>query len=93
MAQVGERLIPLLMEAFPILEPLMPRYISRNVRKRLKSLKERGVILDYKAKTRRLGKLHCKIVVDVDLAQRQTSLILMELSDRARRRLLLSPGR
>ena len=81
------------MKAFPILEPLVPRLISANVRKRLKSLKEQSVILDYKTRTRRLGKLHYKIAVDADLTQEQMALILKELSDEARRTLYISPGR
>lgn len=83
MAQIMERFIPLFAKAFPLLEPLLPRYITRNVKRRLKNLKERGVILDYKAKTRRLGKLHYKIAVDVDLTQEQAAAIMKELSDRA----------
>lgn len=88
-----ERFVPLLTRAFPLFEPLLPRYISANVRKRLKNLKQQGVILDYKTKTRRLGKLHYKIAVDVDLTQEQMTLILRELSDQARRTLGTSPRR
>jgi len=86
-----ERFVPLLAIAFPLFEPLLPRYISANVRKRLKDLKQRGVILDYKARTRRLGKLHYKIAVDVDLTQEQMALILRELPDQARRTLPIDP--
>jgi len=93
MAQIREQFVPLLMKAFPILDPFVPRLISANVRKRLKSLKEQGVILDYKTKTRRLGKLHYKIAVDLDLTQEQMALILKELSDQARHTLHVSPRR
>ena len=85
MAEIMEQFGPLFAKAFPLLEPLVPRYITRNVRKRLKNLKERGVILDYKAKTRRLGKLHYKIAVDVDLTQQQAAAIIKEMSDQAGR--------
>jgi hypothetical protein len=85
MAQIMERFVPLFAKAFPLLEPLLPRYITRNVRRRLKNLKERDMILDYKAKTRRLGKLHYKIAVDVDLRQEQAAAIIKELSDQAGR--------
>jgi hypothetical protein len=90
MAHFTERFLPLLAKVFPMFEPFMPTYISANVRNRLKSLKQRGLILDYKTKTRRLGKLHYKIAVDVDLTQQQTALILREL-DEARRTLHISP--
>lgn len=88
-----ERLVRLHAIAFPLFEPLLPRYISANVRKRLKNLKQQGVILDYKTKTRRLGKLHYKIAVDLDLTQEQMTLILRELSDQASRTLRTSPRR
>lgn len=80
-----ERFVPLFVRAFPLLEPLLPRYITGNVRRRLKNLKNRDVILDYKAKTRRLGKLHYKIAVDIDLTQEQAAAIMKELSDQAGR--------
>ena len=85
MAQIMERSVPLFAKAFPLFEPLLPKYITRNLRRRLKNLKERGVILDYKAKTRRLGKLHYKIAVDIDLTQEQAVAIMKELSDQAGR--------
>jgi len=91
MARIMERFVPLFAIAFPLFEPLMPRYISSNVRKRLKNLKQQGVILDYKAKTRRLGKLHYKIAIDVDLTPEQTTRILREMSDQARRTLCIGP--
>jgi DNA-binding Lrp family transcriptional regulator len=90
MAEIMERFVPLFAKAFPLLEPFMPRYITRNVKRRLKNLKERGVILDYKAKTRRLGKLHYKIAVDVDLTQQQAAVIMKELSDEAGRTVVKS---
>jgi hypothetical protein len=93
MARIMERLVRLHAIAFPLFEPLLPRYISANVRKRLKNLKQQGVILDYKTKTRRLGKLHYKIAVDLDLTQEQMTLILRELSDQASRTLRTSPRR
>jgi hypothetical protein len=76
MAQIIYQFVPLLMIAFPILEPLLSRYISASMRKRLKSMKQRGTILDYKTKTRRLGKMHYKIAVDVDLTREHMVLIL-----------------
>ena len=85
MAQITERFVPLFAKAFPLLEPLLPRYITRNVRRRLRKLKERGVILDYKAKTGRLGKLHYEIAIDVDLTQEQAAAMMKELSDQAGR--------
>jgi hypothetical protein len=77
--------------AFPLLEPLVPRYISANLRRRFRKLKTRGLILDYQIRTRRLGRLHYKITVDLDLTTEQTAVILRELSNQARHALFTSP--
>ena len=91
MARITEWLAPLLATAFPLFEPLMPRYISANVRKRLKNLMQQGVILGFKTKTIRLGKLHYKIAVDVDVTPEQAALILRKISIESRRTLCINP--
>jgi hypothetical protein len=48
------------------------------LRRRLKDWKNRGLIDDYKVKTRRIGRFHYKIEVDVDLKQQQTTWILRD---------------
>jgi hypothetical protein len=82
-AKVLTRFFPLLVRLFPVIEPFLPRYISSNLRRQLKKWKESGLILDYKVRTRRLGRLHYKIAVDMDLTGEQMAVILRELSNQA----------
>jgi hypothetical protein len=57
---------------------MSPRFISFWVRRRLEDWKNRGLIDDYKVKTRRIGRFHYKIEVDLDLKQQQTTWILRD---------------
>ncbi len=70
------RFLPLLVELFSVVEPLTPFYVSYFIRRYLRDWKNRGWILDYGANTRRLGKFHYKIEVDLYLIPKQTSGIL-----------------
>lgn len=79
------RLFRLMIDLLLIFEPLFPQFVSVSVRRQLKDLKTKGLILGYKTRVRRLGKLHYRVVVDMDLTQPQVELILREVSDRVRR--------
>ena len=71
-----ERFAPLLVTMFFAVEPLAPRYLSYYIRRYLKGWKNRGLILDYNVSTRRLGKFHYKVIVDLDLTPKQAGGIL-----------------
>jgi len=73
-----ERFAPLVVTLFSVVEPLVPHYISYYIRRYLRGWKNRGLILDYRASTRRLGKFHYKIIVDVDLTPKQADGILSQ---------------
>ena len=60
-------------------EPLAPRAISYFLTRRLRELKKRGLISEFKTKIRRLGKFHYKIEVDLDLTAKQAHYVLGEL--------------
>jgi hypothetical protein len=60
-------------------EPLAPRAISYFLTRKLRELKMRGVISEFKTKIRRLGKFHYKIEVDLDLTEKQAHYVLGEL--------------
>jgi hypothetical protein len=60
-------------------EPLAPRAISYYLTRRLKELKKQGLISDFETKTRRLGKFHYKIAVDLDLTEKQANDVLGDL--------------
>jgi hypothetical protein len=67
---------PLLIRLFLIVEPLTPRAFSYYIGRYLRNWKNRNLILDYKIRTRRLGKFHYKIIVDLDLTPKQAGRIL-----------------
>jgi hypothetical protein len=62
-----------------IFEPLAPRAISYYLTRTLKEWKKQGLISEYKAKTRRLGKFHYKIEINFDLTSNQALHILDDL--------------
>jgi hypothetical protein len=62
-----------------VFEPLAPRAISYFLKRRLKELKKQGLISDFEAKIRRLGKFHYKIEVDFDLTEKQAHYVLGDL--------------
>jgi hypothetical protein len=75
---------PLLIRLFPLVEPLTPRAVSYYIGRQLRNWKNNNLILDYRTRTRRLGKFHYKIIVDLDLTPKQASRMLRML----RRRLI-----
>jgi hypothetical protein len=69
---------PLLIRLFSIVEPLTPRAVSYYMGRYLRNWKNNNLILDYKIRTLRLGKLHYKIIVDLDLTPKQADRILSQ---------------
>ncbi|HEX9862470.1 MAG TPA: hypothetical protein VGB11_04205, partial [Candidatus Bathyarchaeia archaeon] len=68
----------LLFRAAFVFEPLSPRLISYYLSQRLEKWKQQKLILDYKTRTKRLGKFHYKTQIDLDLNADQTAYILDE---------------
>jgi hypothetical protein len=54
-----------------IFEPLAPTAITLYMNQQLKRYKETGAIGNYKAHTKRLGKFHYRISLDLDLTGKQ----------------------
>jgi hypothetical protein len=79
MASAGERVFGRLIEFILVFEPLAPQAISYYMRRRLSEWKQQGLISGYETRTRRLGKFHYKIEVDLDLTAKQTLHALGEL--------------
>lgn len=75
-------LVSLFAKLFPLFEPLLPSYISFRLRRLFRRWKKQGMILDYRTRTTRMGKLHYKVSVDLDLTSEQTRMILKEASTR-----------
>ena len=62
-----------------VFEPLAPTAITVVVNQQLHRFKESGAIGNYKTKTKRLGKFHYRIQVDLDLTGKQVTHLLNNL--------------
>ena len=78
-ARISQRFFSLMLRGAFFFEPLAPRAISYFLTRRLRELKKRGFISEFKTKIRRLGKFHYKIEVDLDLTAKQAHYVLGEL--------------
>ena len=85
MASVGERVFRRFLRAAFVFEPLAPRAISYYLARWLKKWKQQGLILDYKTRTKRLGKFHYRTRIDLDLSFDQAVYILGDLSNRLKK--------
>ena len=70
-SRVSERLFGIFLRFAFVLEPLAPPAISYFLARRLNQLKRQGKISQYKAQTRRLGKFHYIVQIDLDLTGEQ----------------------
>ena len=77
-----ERFLSFLINFASVFEPIAARFISYYVRRELKEWKEKGLILEYKTKTRRIGKFHYKTQIDVILSSEQAHFVLSDLLTR-----------
>ena len=68
---VGDRLFSVFLRFAFYLEPFAPPAISYFICRRLNQLKQQGKISQYNASTKRLGKFHYKIDIDLDLTGEQ----------------------
>jgi hypothetical protein len=78
-AQLSQRFFSLMVKVAFVFEPLAPRVISYYLTQRLKEWKKQGLISEFKTKTRRLGKFHYKIEVDLDVTSKQAFHVLDDL--------------
>ncbi len=76
---IREKLTSLLVRVAFVFEPLAPSAISFYLGRKLNELKERGLISDYKSRTRRLGKFHYWIEINLEVNSSQALHILNDL--------------
>jgi hypothetical protein len=62
-----------------VFEPLAQRAISYYLTRTLKEWKKQGLISEFETRTRRLGKFHYKIEIDLDLTSKQALHVLDDL--------------
>lgn len=74
--KVMARLVDLFAKLFPAIEPLTPRFVSLFLTRYLRRWKSEGLILSYRTRVARLGKLHYRIILDIDITQKQTEIAL-----------------
>jgi hypothetical protein len=80
-ASVRDRFMSFFLRYASFFEPLALFGISYYLNQKLKQYKRQGRISTYKTHTKRLGKWHYKIEVDVDVTARQTAFVFAELSE------------
>ncbi len=66
-----ESAIRVLFRIVLVFEPLAPTAITLYLNRELHRYRESGAITNYKAHTKRLGKFHYKILLDLDLTGKQ----------------------
>ena len=60
-------------------EPLAPRAISYFLSRELNKLKKQGIFHRVQTKTKRLGKFHYVIEIDLDLTSTQTEYLIKKI--------------
>ena len=68
--------VRVLMRVAFVFEPLAPTAIAVLINQQLHRFKEARAIGDYKTRTKRLGKYHYRIVMDLDLTGMQAAHLL-----------------
>ena len=71
-----ESAIKVLFRLVLVFEPLAPAAITVYLNQQLRRYKDAGIVCNYKAHTKRLGKYHYKIQLDLDLTGRQALHLL-----------------
>ena len=61
------------------LEPLAPTAISYYLSRTFRDWEQQGLIDDFRAHTKRLGKFHYKVEIDVDVNAKQAHYILVHI--------------
>jgi hypothetical protein len=73
------RVMRVLLKVAFAFEPLAPAAITVLMNQQLRRFREAGAIGDYKTRTRRLGKYHYRILLDLDLTGMQAVHLLGNL--------------
>ena len=78
-ARISQTFFSIMVRFAFVFEPLAPRAISYYLTRTLKEWKKQGLISKFKTRTRRLGKFHYKIEIDLDLTSKQALHVLDDL--------------
>ena len=78
-ASLIESTIRVLLRALFVFEPLAPTAITVLVNRQLHRFKDAGAIGNYKTKSKRLGKFHYRVEIDLDVTGMQAIHLLGNL--------------
>ena len=81
-AEISRRLYGLFMRAAFVFEPLTPRLLSYYMGRKFRKWKQQNLILEYRTRSRRLGKFHYKAQFDLSLSSEQTVYLLHKLTNK-----------
>ena len=81
-----ESVIRVLLRVVFVFEPLAPTAITILINQQLHRFKESGAISEYKTKTKRLGKFHYRIEINLDLIGMQAIHLLGNIFPKQLRR-------
>ncbi len=73
---MNPRLMRFLIRVALAFEPLAPTAISYYLSRTLRDWERQGIISDFRAHTKRLGKFHYKVEIDVEVNAKQAHYIL-----------------
>ncbi len=77
--EVSQRLFNVFLRFAFYLEPIAPPAISFYISRRLEEFHRRGLISGYRANTKRLGKFHYKVELDLDVTAQQAFYVVDDL--------------
>ena len=83
---VRDRLFGTVIKYALALEPLAPPAISFYISRKLDGLQKQRRIGDFNTRTKRLGKFHYKVEVEMDVTGKQTMLMVNDLLKRLNKR-------
>ncbi len=82
MSQIFRTFGSVLIRLLPLFEPLIPRYLTSRIRRQLKQQKQKNLILGYKTSSRRKGRFHYQITIDIDLTKEQAEKNLKSMLEK-----------
>lgn len=74
-----QKLIDVFLRIAFVFEPLTSKAISYYLSRKLKEMKKAGIISAFNSKTKRLGKFHYLIVINLDLNSHQTINLIQKI--------------
>ena len=80
-SRISQKFFEVLFSVAFVFEPLAPRAITYIVTRRLKEWKKRGLISEFKTRTRRLGKFHYRIEIGLDVTSNQALHVLSNMQN------------